>query len=189
MKLELIQKGNTKLPNMYMFNMTTSIVQCGRVCPGCYAAREEKRWPAVAKARQKRYEASLQLDFVSRVKAELSSIKKPFKYFRIHASSEFYSQQYLNNWHRIAKHFPNIIFYCYTKRKKDFDFSLFENEPNVIVIDSFHFKGLNYGPLDKAPPNAYICPHQKKTDIVCGESCTYCMTKQAQTNSVYFIKH
>ena len=187
--IKLIQKGNSKLPNMYMWNMTTSIVQCGRVCPGCYSAREEKRWPNVAKARQKRYEASLQPDFVSRIKKEISSLKISPKYFRIHASSEFYSQQYLNSWHRIAKHFPKIIFYCYTKRKKDFDFSLFENEPNVIVIDSFHFKGLNYGSIDKAPANAYICPHQKGTTTICGQTCSYCMTKEAQTNSVYFIKH
>ena len=187
---KLIQLGNFKLPNILMFNIPATKEICGRVCPGCCSHKAYKIYPNVLPAQESRYKATLQLDFVSRIKKEIESIKKPFKYFRIHASAgEFYSQQYLNSWHRIAKHFPKIIFYCYTKRKKDFDFSLFENEPNVIVIDSFHFKGLNYGPIDKAPANAYICPHQKGTTTICGQTCSYCMTKEAQTNSVYFIKH
>jgi hypothetical protein len=191
MKLELIQPGNKKLgKHIYMWNMTTSILQCGRICKGCYAAREEARWPSVAKARQKRYEASLQPDFVSRVNSELASLKAKPKYFRIHASSEFYDQVYINKWVSIIKRNPDIIFYAYTKRLKDFDFSAFKDLPNTVLINSFHYGRLNYSTLDKVPKNAFICPHQKGTDIQCGKDCQWCMTKgQADKQGVWFISH
>lgn len=189
MKLELIQPGNKKLgKNIYMWNMTTSMLQCGRICKGCYAAREEHRWPNVAKARAKRYEASLQPDFVDKVTKELSSLKTPPKYFRIHASSEFYSQGYIDKWTAIVKSNPDITFYAYTKRLKHFDFSELKALGNMVLIDSLHFKRLNYGPIDKAPEGAFICPdHAKETK--CGETCTYCMDKTAQAKGVFFVQH
>jgi hypothetical protein len=189
---KLIQKGNTKLgKEMYMWNMTTSIVQCNRTCKGCYSAREEARWPNVAKARQMRYEASLQPDFVSRIKSELSALKTKPKYFRVHASSEFYSQPYVDSWYRIASAFLDITFFAYTKRKKDFNFKNLEALPNFILIDSFHFGRVNYSTLDKAPTNAFICPDQKgATDVQCGTTCTWCMTKGcADTQGVFFVRH
>lgn len=191
MKLELIQPGNKKLgKHMYMWNMTTSTVQCGRTCKGCYSAREEKRWPNVAKARQKRYEASLQPDFSSRIIKEINSLKTPPKYFRVHASSEFYDQAYISKWVSIATKLPNITFYAYTKRKSNFDFTQLQSLPNFILIDSFHFGRINYGKLDKAPKNAFICPDQPHSDTQCGITCTYCMKKDgAETNGVYFRQH
>jgi hypothetical protein len=191
MKLELIQPGNSKLgKSIYMWNMTTSPVQCGRVCKSCYSAREEKRWPNVAVARQKRYEASLQPDFVSRMKKEISSLKTPPKYFRIHASSEFYDNTYILKWYQIALHFPAITFYAYTKRLKELNFSALLQLPNVVIIDSFHYKRLNYGPIDKAPANSFVCPQVKKSTIRCGVDCTWCMTKgKADVYGVYFVQH
>ena len=189
---KLIQPGNSKLgKSMYMWNMTTSPVQCGRSCSGCYAAAEERRWPNVAKARQARYEASLQLDFVSRIKAELSSLKVLPKHFRIHASSEFYDQAYVNKWVSIASAFPTIAFFAYTKRLRDFDFSQLQSLPNVCIINSFHFGGLNYGKLERKPVEAFLCPdHKGNTGVQCGTTCTYCQTKGgADANGVYFLQH
>lgn len=188
-KTKLIQKGNSKLVDMQMFNLPASNEVCGRLCNGCYAHREQQRYPTVLPARTMRYEASLQLDFVSRIKSEINSLKSKPKYFRIHASGDFYDQAYINKWVSIIQSFPAIVFYAYTKRKKTFDFSQLESLPNCIIIDSFHFGRLNYGELEKAPSNAFICPHQKGSSVVCGQSCTYCMTKTAQANSVYFVKH
>ena len=186
---KLIQKGNSKLVNMYMFNLPASKEICGRLCPGCYAHSEQLRYPTVLPARTARYESSLQLDFVSRVKSEITALKTKPKYFRIHASGDFYDQAYANKWLQIVKSFPDITFYAYTKRKRDIDFTALESEPNCIIINSLHFGRINYGTLDKAPANAFICPHQKGSDVVCGQSCTWCMSKTAQANSVYFIKH
>ena len=186
--MKLIQSGNSKLHNMYMWNMPATTLQCGRICPNCYARREEARWPAVRKAREARYQASLQPDFSSRIIAELKALRKPPKYFRVHASSEFYSQSYIDSWHTIASSFPSITFYAYTKRLAHFDFSSLSALPNFVLINSLHFRGLNYGPASSAPTDAFICPSH--SGATCGDSCTWCQTKgQADVKGVWFIKH
>lgn len=187
--MKLIQKGNSKLGGMYMFNLPATKEVCNRLCKGCYAVREQTRFPATLTARQSRYEASLQPTFRSTIIKELSSLRKQPKHFRIHASGEFYNQPYVNNWYHIAKQFPNITFYAYTKRLKDFDFSKLKSLPNVIIIDSFHYGGLNYGKLDKAPANAVICPHQRGSSVQCGVDCTLCMDKKAEQTGIWFVKH
>ena len=112
-KLQLIQLGNSKLVGMVMFNLPASKDICGRECKGCYAISEQKRYPTVLPARTMRYEASLQPDFVSRIKSEISSLKSPPKYCRIHASGDFYSQPYLDSWVRTAQAFPHITFHIF----------------------------------------------------------------------------
>jgi hypothetical protein len=187
---KLVQKGNQKLgSNILMFNIPANKTVCGRICPGCYAIKEQKRYPTVEPARQARYEATLQPDFVMRMKKELRAKKKLPKHFRIHSSGEFYSQQYINSWIKIAKEFPEITFFTYTKRKKDFDFSALESMSNVVIINSFQFKGLNYGRLEDVPEGAHVCPDRRNNDVQCGETCDFCMRKEAQQKGVFFIKH
>jgi hypothetical protein len=186
--MKLIQPPNKKLHNTYMFNLPATKEVCGRTCKGCYAIGEQKRYPNVLPARESRYEASLQLDFTSTIHNELANLRKRPKYFRIHASGEFYDQAYVNKWLSIIKRNPDIIFYAYTKRMKEFNFNEFMAQPNAVLINSFHYGGLNYGKLDKAPSGAFICPEHTK-QVKCGESCTYCMSKPAQANGVWFKQH
>ena len=187
----LTQKGNAKLAEAgtLMFNIPAGKKWCSMECPGCYAMKEQKRYPSTLIARTGRYEASLQEDFVDRIVYELKYAKKKPKYYRIHASGEFYSQEYVDKWQKIAEQFPEITFYAYTKRKKHFDFSKILAMDNFILIDSLHWGKLNYGPLEKAPEGAFICPEQPGSDTVCGVTCTFCMTKDAQESAPYFKKH
>lgn len=185
--MKLIQKGNSKLHNMYMFNLPATHAICNRICPGCYAAREQTRFPAILTARESRYTASTLPTFASTIISEITSLRTKPLYFRIHASGEFYSQAYIDSWYTIASSFPSITFYAYTKRLAHFDFSSLSSLPNFVLINSLHFRGLNYGPASSAPADAFICPSH--SGATCGDSCTYCMTKTAQTNSVWFIKH
>lgn len=185
--MKLIQKGNSKLHNMYMFNLPATHAICNRMCPGCYAAREQTRFPAILTARESRYTASIAPTFASTIVSEINSLRTKPLYFRIHASGEFYSQAYIDSWYTIASSFPSITFYAYTKRLAHFDFSSLSSLPNFVLINSLHFRGLNYGPASSAPADAFICPSH--SGATCGDSCTYCMTKTAQTNSVWFIKH
>ena len=185
--MKLIQPGNSKLKGMYMFNIPASKAICATICPGCYAHKEQIRFPATLAARESRYQASLQPDFSSQIISELSSLRKLPTHFRIHASGDFYSQTYIDSWLTIAQAFPTITFYAYTKRLKHFDFSQLSSLPNFILINSLQFGSLNYGPLSSAPANAFICPSH--TGATCGQSCQFCMSKTAQTNSVYFVKH
>lgn len=185
--MKLIQPGNSKLVNMYMFNLPATQAVCNRLCPGCYAAREQTRFPAVLSARESRFAAAQQPDFASRIISEISRLRKPPQHFRVHASGEFFSQAYIDSWATIASAFPAITFYAYTKRLADFDFSALSSLPNFVLINSLHFGKLNYGPLSAAPAGAFICPHS--ATVTCGQHCTYCMTKQAQHNGVFFKKH
>lgn len=184
--MKLTQSGNSKLYNQYMFNIEVSPDICGRpICKGCYAHREQVRFPAVRLARQSRYEASLQPDFADRIIAEISSIRKPFMAYRIHSSGEFYSQLYIEKWLTIAQALPNIRFYAFTKRLRDFDFSKLMSLPNVVIINSLEGNRINYG--TNPPASMYTCPVSKTTR--CGIECTWCMSKCAQHFGVYFKKH
>lgn len=188
--MKLLQWGNKKLGNMLMFNIPASQEICGRTCKGCYSHKAYKIYPNVLPAQTTRYEASLQPDFVQRICKELKSFRKPFKYLRIHGSAgEFYDQAYIDKWTSIAKRNPDIIFYTYTKRMKDFDFTKLKALPNVVLIDSFHYGRINYGKPSTIPSNAFVCPHQKGSSVTCGESCVYCMSKQAEIKAPYFIQH
>lgn len=176
---------------MLMFNIPATKEICGRVCSGCYSHKAYKIYPNVLPAQKQRYSASLQLDFVDRICREIKATKKPVKYFRVHASAgEFYSQAYVDSWADIASKNPDITFYAYTKRMKTYDFSGLVALPNFVIIDSLFFKGLNYGKIDEAPKEAFLCPDQKGSDISCGVDCTWCMTKGcADEKGVWFVKH
>lgn len=186
---KLIQWGNSKFPDFLMFNIPASQEICGRTCKGCYSHKFYRIYPNVLPAQEARYQATLQPDFVSRVVKEVNSKRKPVKYFRIHASAgEFYSYQYIKDWAKIASKLSNITFYAYTKRLKELDFTPLMKLPNVIIIDSFHYGGLNYGTKERAPKGSFICPHDD--NITCGKGCDWCLVKgKADKKGVYFLKH
>lgn len=187
----LIQRGNSKLAaaKMYMFNLPAGKEVCSMQCPNCYAFREQTRWTNVKKGRNLRLLASKSLMFAKDVINSLSRLKTKPTFFRVHASGEFYSQEYINNWVTIAEKFPSITFYAYTKRLNHFDFSALKALKNFIVINSMAFKQMNYGPLEKAPSGSFICPDTAGTNVACGVGCTYCMSKSAENNPPYFIEH
>lgn len=189
--LKLVQEGNSKLKDagILMFNLPAGKETCGRVCAGCYAIKEQTRWPSVVVGRARRLEASKDASFPTRISAELAKRKQRPKYFRVHSSGDFYSQEYVNNWITIAQQNPDIIFYAYTKRKKKFDFTALQALPNFVLINSLQYKRLNYGKLADAPANAYICPDTKGSTTSCGVQCTYCMDKHAEQAAPYFIEH
>jgi hypothetical protein len=191
-QIELVQKGNAKLQaaNMLMFNLPATKEVCGRACEGCYAIKEQRIYPGALLAREQRFTASKSPDFVVRIHKELAKRKKRPKYFRVHASGEFYSQDYVDAWAEIARQNSDVIFYAYSKRMKTFDFSNIDALPNFVIIDSLFFTGLNYGPKDQAPPGAFLCPDQKGANVSCGVDCTWCQTKGcADKKGVWFVKH
>ena len=189
--MDLIQQGNSKLKaaGMLMFNLPATKEVCGKICKGCYAMKEQTRFPAVLIAREGRFTEAKQSDFVAKIQGELDKKRKKPKYFRIHSSGDFFSQEYVNDWQQIAEQNPDIIFYAYTKRCGDYDFSKVRDLENFILIDSLQYKQMNYGPISKAPKGVFICPEQKGADISCGVDCTYCMTKTAQTAAPFFVQH
>jgi len=59
---------------------------------------------------------SLKDDFVERALGELN--KEDIKYVRIHASGDFYSEEYVDKWYDIVKAKPSILFLAYTKTRR-----------------------------------------------------------------------
>lgn len=201
--MKLLSKGNSKLADhVGTFSIIASKEVCGRECPGCYAIAEQKRWKGtVVKGRNNRLDISKSDLFVDQMITEIK--KSKFKYIRLHGSGEFYSQEYINKWVEIAKEIykfnPNIIFYTYTKRKNDYDFSIIENLDNFIIHNSIveddNRSYINYGTLEylnKIKRDTFICPvttMDEKLDKQCGNSCTWCMEPCNKGTSIVFKVH
>lgn len=114
------------------------------------------------------------------------------KVVRIHQSGDFFSQDYINMWCTIAREFPSIQFYGYTKVSHMLDIKTLNNFDNVNIIDSMIDNKLNYGSLSYVEGlnkeyGTFICPASRKDlgDIMCGRECSYCFTK----DNVAFIQH
>lgn len=182
--MSLLTYQNSKLHNQLIFDLPVDPAICGRQCPGCYALKAQRRFPAVLTSRLSKYTASQQPDFSSLVIAEITKCKRPLIAVRIHSSGEFYSQSYIDSWLTIATTLPNVKFYAFTKRLKDFDFSQLMSLPNVVIIDSLMHGRINYGKASTLLPTVFTCPNTS-----CGIQCTYCMTKVAQSNGVQFVQH
>jgi len=193
---QLLKLGNHKLGSLIgSWSIPATQEICGRECPGCYAIKAQKIYPGVLPSRTFRYNVSKTFAFTP-LMIQAIRILTP-KYVRIFESGEFYSQEHVNKWEQIARAEKHVTFYAYTKRLKDFNFSLLKDLPNVVIIDSLQYGGLNYGELKNKPAGSFLCPDYKGSELrkktpkgpICGNQCTYCMTKEAEATGVYFVKH
>lgn len=204
--MKLLKFGNAKLDkSIAIFNLP-AVVTCGRACPGCYALKAEKRFPAVKAARARNLQESRSPLFPVAIAAELESAGGKVKAVRIHESGDFYSPEYVAKWRQVAEMFPAVTFYAYTKRLGAGDgiaaaLRDFAALPNVVIIDSLQYGPVNYGDNDfcvrTAGNGAFLCPCGTGKELqdkakglkTCGVTCRYCMTKEAQDNAPVFLKH
>ena len=188
---KLLSYENAKLKKQLIFSLPTTKAICGRVCPGCYSIPPQVRFPKVMEYRNRMLEYSKQDNFVSTIIGELVKSRRTIEAVRLHASGEFYSQTYVDKWVAIATKMPNVKFYTFTKRMKDFDFTELMGLPNFILIDSLMNGGLNYDILEKLDHTKKICPATTSAKAICGVDCTYCWdsSKVAQKEGIQFIKH
>lgn len=130
--------GNKKLPkDTLIFNIPAL-----NTCPGktsfcsqyCYAVKAEKLYKAVLPARKHNLKLSLQDNFTGLVNTCLFNNRHKFNRVRIHESGDFYSQEYLNKWFRIAKINRDIQFHAYTK---SFTLDFSQKPDNLVLIASF----------------------------------------------------
>ena len=189
--LSINMNRKLKAGNIAVFNIPARKDICGRECPSCYAKKAQRLYKAVLPCRERNYQASLLPGFSAAMVKEIQALKKAPKAIRIHEAGDFYSQAYIDSWAKVAAAAPGMIFYAYTKRIKDFDFSALQALPNFIVIDSCKYHEVNFG--DPAfvqvlkAHGAFVCPADKV--VSCGAGCDYCLTKNAQATSVVFHKH
>jgi len=111
----------------------------------CYAKNGPYRWSNVAKAFEWRYQETLKTEFVDNMikaiepKAKTADRKGKQLYIRVHDSGDYYSPSYVMKWVYIARAFPNVVFYSYTKQVALFK-ALQDSQvipANMVLIYSF----------------------------------------------------
>jgi hypothetical protein len=113
-------------------------------CPGCYAQVGCYTFfsTRVSLARRTLL-IRLDMDFVERaIKAQIKARK--IKYVRIHAAGDFFSEEHVQMWVRIARESPNTIFWTYTKTRFT-SCAVFDALPNCNIVKSLVDGKVNYG--------------------------------------------
>lgn len=180
---KLLARGNAKL-NKSIFNWSISPIKSCLNCEDCkgtcYAMNAYRRWPNVKRAWDRNLDMASTGSFVGPVVSQLARART-CKYVRIHTSGDFFSQEYIEDWARIALQFPVLQFYTYTKVSHLFNFSHLENLPNVNIVQSIADDGgINYGDdtrLKELEKMGYTCCPVTlgKKGAKCGLNCTICM--------------
>lgn len=88
----------------------------------CYAASQEALYPDVRKLRWSNFDALTSIGKTNvngMAKAIINAIEKTmpraYNFLRLHVSGDFFNRPYLNAWIKVAQHFPQMIFYTYSK--------------------------------------------------------------------------
>lgn len=116
--------------DLYNFGIPAFISTTGlKTCPnasscvkGCYARQGAYLWSNVSQAYEARLAVTQREDAALVIGAEIESLlTKATKrgrslVLRIHDSGDFYTAQYQLLWYHVAKAFPTVRFYAYTKQ-------------------------------------------------------------------------
>lgn len=184
-------------PEVYLFNLppvqtctpTDWCLHGKNGKPACYALGGNFVFANVKKGALERLKASKQPDFVERMCDEIK--RKNVKYFRFHASGDFYSEEYVHNVGQIASAFPETLFRT-TTRRRDLCDSILElaSLPNFIVRESLDAcrpvpaMGLPFAALDfldvVKEGDSYLC---KNDCAECGYHCW------AERTNMHFAQH
>lgn len=116
----IISKGNNKMDNIPNISLLPDETCPGQVaeCSHCYA-KQCMVWSTWAKVRwtvntfyAKNHLSRFEEDVACQIHLARS------EYFRIHVGGDFFSQEYLEMWCRIAQRFPGVKFLAFTKSFK-----------------------------------------------------------------------
>lgn len=190
---ELLKKGNSKTGKAvrtWSMNQTT----CPVHCKGCYGDNGFYKMPNTAESLRRNTEIAREhLDFLNRaLRAQLETFPAGTE-IRIHALGDFFSGEYLMMWHEIAKDFPELIFWTYTKVAAfENAFSDLENA-NIVksIVKGF---GFNFGHCDyiidmyKALRKLNVRVHICRCGIDDDQHCAGCH-KCSECEYVLFVEH
>lgn len=121
-----------ELPNGKKFNCCPSAGSCAEPC---YARKGTYRFRNVREAHVRNLMRTLEdLDgWEAEMIAELKAKKFVGAYVRIHDAGDFYSDEYLAAWLRIARATPQTTFYAYTKEVERFKRMVEPDPPENFV--------------------------------------------------------
>lgn len=190
---ELLKVGNSKTgAKVKTWSMNQST--CPVHCPGCYANYGCYQFANVKESLRKNTEiARDHLDFLNRaLRAQIETFKAGTE-IRIHAVGDFFSGEYLEMWHEIAKDYPEMIFWTYTKvRAFENAFADLDNA-NIVksIVPGF---GFNFGHCDyvigmyKALRKLGVKVHICRCGIDEDQHCAGCH-KCSECEYVLFVEH
>lgn len=147
-----IQYNNAKIRDTDSTAFLIFSLPAVMTCPGantgclsaCYARRDE-RFPSVRKYRLANLILSHRADFVATMTDAIKSalytkrgdLRRRFIgkkiVFRLHESGDFYSVAYMRAWYEIARAFPFIQFFTYTKSFQIYAACVAEKPANFVV--------------------------------------------------------
>lgn len=191
-QVDILKKGNAKLKNMlvYSHSPVKGCLDCSECASTCYAVKSYRQYPNVKTAWDRNLKMVKEDLNTFKVRIAVQLLRAKEKVVRIHASGDFISQEYVEAWAEIARDFPEINFYAYTKSLDRWDYSSLTALQNVNIIDSFIDGMLNYG--DKAhveklvtEKGAFLCPATVDKSVKCGQECDYCV----KGDRVCFLQH
>lgn len=187
-------QGNSKMgKDVYIFNLpakqtctpTSWCLEGKNGKPACYALRNNFLLPSVLKSTSERYEMSKSDNFIEEMINFIK--KKKVKYFRIHSSGDFYSEDYIDKWIEIAKNCPETKFRSSTHRRDLIQkVEELNSLPNVIVRESLddekneqttelNFSALSHLDIVKRK-DSYFCPNS------CPKCGYYCWENRVNVN-------
>ena len=190
---ELLKVGNSKTGTKVKtgsMNQTT----CPVHCKNCYANFGCYQFANVKESLRRNTEIAREhLDFLDRaLRAQLETFKDGTE-IRIHAVGDFFNVEYLKMWHDIARDFPNLIFWTYTKVTA-FE-NAFEDLSNANIVKSivkgfgFNFGHVGYvidmyNALKELNVRVHIC----RCGIDENQHCAGCH-KCSECEYVLFVEH
>lgn len=164
----------------------------------CYAKKAYQQYPS-AKAL---WDYNFDLvqnnlgELYDRLDKQLAKISKSkMRVVRIHQSGDFYSQEYVAVWQRLAKKYSGVTFYGYTKVDSILDLTEFEALDNVSIVKSLvagkyrNYGTINYVERMSVKHDAIVCPAtygENKKEIKCNLHCNACTKKDT---NVFFVQH
>ena len=204
----LLIDGNTKIgkgvyhfstvPGTFLYNVVVNNMgytvkgTCPCNCAGCYGMSSNYKRFGYDALSLRTLIAREHMDFMTR--AIIAQIKADnIKLCRIHATGDFFSDEYVNAWRQIITACPECTFWTYTKFKAAEN--AFSDLDNVNIVKSvIPGKGVNYGKIEyvlacyeflkAAGKDVYIC----RCGIDKEQHCVNC--KGCSRNEyVLFIEH
>lgn len=188
--------GNSKLSdNIAIFSLMEILtcLDCSTCAGTCYAKKSNRYATSYNHKLINTFLACNNLDLLkSFIVDDLQHRPKRIEFVRIHEAGDFFSQEYINMWFSVARLFPELKFYFYTKSDKYLDFS--GRPENMNMVYSLYPNGAkNYGTIEDlqqlraAYPerNIHLCSYGAEHAEKCGVSCTLCMNNPY----VFFLEH
>ena len=194
-KMPLLTPGNSKLGRKILSFSLPAKKTCKPskwcqekcyACKGLFLAFQDR----ISKCYERNYQASLSDTFIEEINNELAKKRNP-SYIRIHASGDFYSQEYIKKWIEIARNNPRHNFLAFTKRM-DLEKELIELalSGNVAIYQSID-ESITYRSkyFRKAAIDGYGTDINPRTFIKCSGSCSDCLMCWKNTNNIMLKEH